>query len=64
MNDLALQVGIINHIIINQTDVADPRGGQIERHRRTQSSGADHQYRGSFELLLPFQANFRDQEMA
>ena len=42
MQDLSLQIAALNHIVIDQADVANPGRGQIERSRGTEPAGADH----------------------
>ena len=43
VEDLALQVGEIDRIVVNQGDFSNAGRGQIERRRRTQAASADDQ---------------------
>jgi hypothetical protein len=41
MNDLALQIGRVNHVVIHESDAANARRRKIQRDRRTKSACAD-----------------------
>src|SRR5690606_6109408 len=47
MEDLALKVGNIDVIRIDQAETAHAGGGEVEGRRTTQPAGADHQHRGA-----------------
>ena len=64
VDHLALQVGVIHHVVIHQADAPDPGRRQVQRHRRAQPARADDQHRGGFELALPFQPDFGDEQVA
>ena len=64
VGDLALQVGEVDHIVIDHADGADTGGGEIEDQRRPQTAGADHQHFGIQQLLLADPAHFPQQDMA
>jgi hypothetical protein len=64
VDDLALKVGEIDHIVIDQSNVPNPRGCQVEGNGRSEASGADDQHRGSFELALPIQPYVWDEQVA
>ena len=64
MDHLALQVGRIHHVVIDQADAPDAGRGQVQRHRRAQPAGADHQHGGGLQLALPFQPDLGDQQVA
>jgi len=58
VEDLALQVGIIDGIEIDDADFADAGGGEVHGDGRTEAAGADAQDAGGFDLLLAAQAHF------
>ncbi len=62
--DLALQVGKAHGIVIDQTDAADARRRQIQRHRASQPAGADHQNTGAADLCLAGAAHLAQHQMA
>ena len=64
MNNLALQVGVVHDIEIDETESAYAGGGEIERHRRAQASGADAEHARGFQLLLTLHAHLGHDEMA
>jgi hypothetical protein len=41
--DLALQVGQIHRVVIDDRESADAGRAQVQRHRRAEASGTDHQ---------------------
>ena len=43
---------------------ADARGGQVQAERRAQAAGADQQHLGGLQLLLPFDADLGDDQVA
>ena len=63
MHDLALQIGQIDAVAIADRQRADARGGKVQRRRRTQPAGADHQYMRIEQALLAFDADFRQQDV-
>ena len=44
MNDLALQVGEIHDIVIDDAERADSGRRQVEQQRRAEAAGADHEH--------------------
>ena len=64
VDHLALQVGEIHHVEIDEADAADARGRQIQAQRRAQSAGAHQQHLGGLQLLLAFHAHFGDDQVA
>ena len=64
VNDLALQVGEIDDVEIDQADFADAGGGQVQAERRAQSARADQQHVGGLELQLAFHADFGHDQVA
>ena len=63
MQDLPLQVAPIHHVVVRQPQVAYARRRQIERGRRTEPTGADHQHPRAFEPPLAFDADFGQQQV-
>jgi hypothetical protein len=43
VRDLALQVGEVDRVVVDQRDAADAGRAQVQRHRRAQAAGADDQ---------------------
>jgi len=62
--DLALEIREVDDVEINETDVADARGGEIEAKRRAEAAGADEKGFGAFEFELTFHAHLRHDEVA
>jgi hypothetical protein len=52
VQDLALQVRRIDHVVIDDADRADAGRGQVQRRRRAQATGADAQHPGLEQLDL------------
>jgi hypothetical protein len=63
MKDLALQVGELDVVIIDQAEASHSRCGKIERSRRSQSAGPNAQDRGFRESDLPFHSKAREGEV-
>ncbi len=63
MQDLALQVAEIHHVVIGDPQGADARRSQIERRRRTQPARTDQQHARRLQALLASQANFRQAQV-
>src|SRR5207302_500053 len=64
VNDLALQVGIVHHVEVDNAECANTGGGQIKGERRAQASRADAEHAGRFQLQLTFHANLGHDEVA
>ena len=64
MEDLALEIGGIDHIRIDESEPADPGGGQIERGGRAERTGADQQDGGVFQTQLSGLAHVGNEQMA
>jgi hypothetical protein len=60
MDNLALQIGKIDHVVIDDADGADASCCQIESSRCPQSAGTDDQHLAGQELLLSFAAEEND----
>ena len=61
---LPLQIGCIDQVEIHQAHGAHAGCSQVQRCRRTQSTGADDEYTRSLEPLLAGSANFGKAEVA
>jgi hypothetical protein len=55
VDDLALQVGLVDHVELDDADGPHPRGRQVQQGRRTQPTSADDQHSGVLEPFLPIQ---------
>ena len=64
MDDLALEVGGVDDVVIDDADRANASGSKVERRRRAESAGADHQDLGTEQLELASLANLRDHQVA
>ena len=62
--DLALEVAGADDIDVGQADRADARRGQVQADRATQPAGADAEHLGVEQFLLPFDADFRQDQVA
>ena len=61
---LALKIGQIHHVAIDEADRADTGCGQIERRRRTKATRADQENLGLGDLLLPLATHLRQEDVA
>ena len=64
MEDLALEIGGVHHIGIDQAEPADSGGGQIERGGRAERAGADEQDGRVFQPQLPGLAHGGNEQVA
>ncbi len=64
MHDLALQIGQIDPVVVDDAERADPGGGEIEQQRRAEPAGADHQHARRQQLFLPLLADLVEDQMA
>lgn len=64
MQDLALQIAAVHHIVIGDPQVADPGGSEIERRRRAKSACTDQQHARTRQALLAFEPDLRQAQMA
>ena len=63
MDDLALQVRLVDDVVVHDPQRADPGRGQVEGRRRPEPAGSDQEHSRVQELLLALLAHLRDQEM-
>ena len=64
VNDLALQIGQRNDVVIDHTERADPGGGEIHQRRRTEAARADHQHGRLFQCRLAGAADLAQHDVA
>ena len=62
--DLALEIGEIHDIKIDESELADACRGEIQTQRRAKAAGADQQHFGVFQLELTVHADFRHDQVA
>lgn len=63
VGNLALQVGCIHTVMINQGNVSNSGATQVQGHWRAQAASANDQHMGRKELFLAFNAYFIKQDM-
>ena len=61
--DLALEIGEIHAIEIDEADASNARGGEIQAEWRSKTAGANAQNFGLLELQLPVHADFRHDQV-
>ncbi len=64
VDDLPLQIGVVDHVVVDQAQAADAGRGQIHRQRRAKAARADEQHRRRLQLLLPAHTHFGHDQMA
>ena len=64
MGDLALQVGQLDVVVVDDADGADAGGGEIQRQRRAEPAGADDQHARGLQLRLAGAAHVLQQDVA
>src|SRR6185312_7903810 len=63
VKDLALEIGQVHYIAVDQPNGADSCSGQIQCRRGTEATGADEKNPGFGDFPLPLAADFRQQDM-
>jgi hypothetical protein len=63
VNDLALQVGLVHDIEIDDAERAHTGRRQVEQRRRTQAARPDDEDTGVLQPLLPGHADLRDDQV-
>ena len=63
VDDLALQVGLVDHVELDDADGADAGGGEVQQRRRAQPARADDQHLGVLQPLLPVHAQVGDDQV-
>ena len=64
VDDLALQVGLVDGVEVDDAERADPGGGQVHQGRRAEAAGADAEHPGVLQPLLPVHPDVRDDQVA
>ena len=64
VRDLALQVGEVDRVVVDQRDAADAGRAEVQRHRRAQPAGADDQRMRGQQALLALDADLVEQDVA
>ena len=64
VDDLALQVGEVDDVVVDDPERADARGGEVERGRRAEAARAEQQHLRVEQLLLALEADLRDEQVA
>jgi hypothetical protein len=64
VGDLALQVGQVDGVVVDQGDPADAGRAEVQRDRRAQPAGADHERVRCEQTLLAFDAELVEQDVA
>ena len=63
MDDLALEVGLVDDVRVDDAERADSGGGEVERRGRAEPARADEQDACVEEALLALLADLRDQQV-
>ena len=63
VDDLSLQVGEVDRVVVNQRDLSDAGRGKIKRRRRTQTTSTDDQCVRGQNIRLTFDAEFVEQDV-
>ena len=64
MHDLALQIGQIDPVVVDDADRPDTGGGEIEQHRRAEPAGADDEHARLQQLFLSLFADLFEDQVA
>ena len=64
VRDLALQVGGIDMVVVDQRDAPDTGAAEVQRHRRAEAAGADDQRMRGEQLSLTLDADLVEQDVA
>ena len=64
VDDLALEVGDVDHVVVDDAELADAGGRQVERGRRAEPAGAEQQHLRVEQLELALDADLRQQHVA
>jgi hypothetical protein len=63
MQDLTLEVRLVHHIEIDDSQSANPCGGEVKSHRRSKSSRSDTENLGGFQAFLPLESDLRQRQV-
>ncbi len=64
VDHLALEVGDVDHVVVDDAERADAGRGEVERGRRAEAAGAEQQHLGVEQLELALDADLREQDVA
>ena len=64
VDDLALQVGLVDDVEVDDAEGADTGGGEVEQRRRAEAAGTDDEHLGVLQPLLPGHADVGDDQVA
>ena len=64
VDHLALEVGEVDDVVVDDAERADAGGGEVERGRRAEAAGAEQQHLRVEQLLLALGADLGDQQVA
>src|SRR5680860_759171 len=64
VHDLPLEIVEAHPVIVDDADLADARRGQIQKERRAEAAGADHEHARRLQALLAFAADLLQHQMA
>jgi hypothetical protein len=64
VRDLALQVGEIDAVVVDQRDAPDPCATEVQPHRRAEPARADDQRARGEQPALAFDADLVEQDVA
>jgi hypothetical protein len=64
VDDLALEVRLVDRVVVDDADRPDAGGSKVQAGGRAQSPGPDEEHAGIEQLLLPLLADLRDEEVA
>src|SRR5262249_49141462 len=62
-NDLALQVGDVDAVVVDDADRADPGRREVHQQRRAEPAGADDQHARRQQLFLPLLADLVEDQV-
>jgi hypothetical protein len=63
VKDLALQVGEVDRVAVDEGQPADAGGGEVERGGAAEAARADDQRRGGAQLLLPLDTELGEEDV-
>ena len=64
VDDLPLEIVEADAVVVDDADLPDTGGGEIEQERRAEAAGADHQHLGVLQPLLSFAADLLQHQLA
>jgi len=64
VQNLALQIAELDHVVVGQNQLPDPGGRQVQGRRRAQAPGADDEHPRRKQPLLPLDAQLIEQNVA